>query len=75
MSDLADDAHGESRSREGLAVDDLVGQAELGADGADLVFEQRLERLDEVEVHALRERDEVVVALDLGGGLVAARTR
>ena len=72
VRDVADDAHGEARTRERLAVHDLVGQAELGADGADLVLEERLERLDEVEVHALGERDEVVVALDLGGRLVAA---
>ena len=42
VRDLADDAHGEAGARERLAVDDLVGQAELGAHRADLVLEERL---------------------------------
>ena len=41
VRDVADDAHGEARARERLAVHDLVGQAELGADRAHLVLEQR----------------------------------
>jgi hypothetical protein len=52
-------------------VDDLVGQAELGSDGAHLVLEQRPQRLDELEVHVLGQAAHVVVALD-GGGVLAA---
>ena len=69
--DLADDAHAEARARERLAPDDLLGQAELLADPADLVLEQVAERLDELEVHVFGEAADVVVRLD-GGRLGAA---
>ena len=40
LGDFADDADAQTRAGEGLAPDDLVRQAELGADGAHLVLEQ-----------------------------------
>ena len=49
--DLAEDADGQARTGEGLALDDLVRQAEFAADRADLVLEQVLERLDQLELH------------------------
>ena len=49
---------------EGLAPHDLVGQAELGADAADLVLEQAPQRLDQLEVHVVGQAADVVVALD-----------
>ena len=64
--DLADDAHGQARAREGLAPDDLVGQAELLADGAHLVLEQQAQRLDQVEGQVLGQPAHVVVRLDVG---------
>ena len=48
----ADDADREARPRERLAPDEALGQAELGADGADLVLEQRAQRLDELELRS-----------------------
>ncbi len=38
--------------------------AELGADGADLVLEQRAQRLDELELQVVRQAADVVVGLD-----------
>ena len=52
---------------ERLAPHDALGQAELLADGADLVLEQPAQRLDQLEVHLLGEAAHVVVTLDLGG--------
>ena len=46
--DLADDPHRQTRARERLAPDDLVGQAELVAEPAHLVLEQAAQRLDEL---------------------------
>ena len=65
--DLADDADAEPGPGERLAPDDLVGQAELGADRAHLVLEQVAQRLDQLEAHVLGEAADVVVALDRGG--------
>ena len=49
---------------ERLAPDQALGQAELGADGADLVLEQRAQRLDELELQVLGQPADVVVGLD-----------
>ncbi len=64
---LADDADGETGAGERLTVDHLGGKAQADAELADLVLEEVIKRLDEVEVHALREGNQVVVALDRGG--------
>ena len=64
--DLADDADAEAGPRERLAPDDALGQTELLADGAHLVFEQQAQRLDQLEAHLLGQPADVVVALDLG---------
>ena len=72
---VADDADGQTRAREGLAVHDAVGQPERRAQRPHLVLEEVVQRLDEVEVHALGERNEVVVTLDgarLAAGLAGA---
>ena len=60
----ADDADREAGPGEGLAPDEALGQAELGADGADLVLEQRAQRLDELELEVLGQAADVVVGLD-----------
>ena len=52
LGDLADDADAEAGAGERLAADDRLGQPELAADGADLVLEERAERLDQLEPFA-----------------------
>ena len=49
---------------ERLAPDEALGQAELGADGAHLVLEERPQRLDELELQVLGQPADVVVGLD-----------
>ena len=71
--DLADDPDPQARARERLPVDDLVGQAQLGADLAHLVLEQRTQRLDQRELDVVRQPADVVVALDRRGAGAAAR--
>ena len=60
----ADDADREAGARERLAPHEALGQAELGADRADLVLEQRPQRLDELELQVLGQAADVVVGLD-----------
>ena len=70
--DFADDADAQARAGEGLAPDDLVGQAELGADGAHLVLEEGAQRFDELELDVLGQAADVVVGLDVGRAVAAA---
>src|SRR6476619_5406917 len=55
--------------REWLAMDHRLGQPELEADRADLVLEQVAQRLDQLEPHVRGQATDVVVGLDLLGGL------
>src|SRR6185295_18897880 len=71
--DLADDPDREPGARERLAVDHRLGQAQLETNGADLVLEQVAQRLDELEPHVGGEPADVVVGLDLLGGLGLGR--
>ena len=71
LIDRTDNADGQTRARERLAEHDMTRQAQRQTKRADLVLKEVIERLDEVEVHALGERDQVVMALD--GGRLAAR--
>ena len=61
--------------RERLAQDHRLGQAQLQADLADLVLEQVAQRLDELEPQVRRQAADVVVGLDLLGGLRLGRGR
>ena len=61
---LAEDAHAEAGAGEGVAVDHLGRQAEFDADPAHLVLEQFAQRLDQLEVHVIRQAADVVVRLD-----------
>ena len=61
---LADDADAQPRTGERLAPDDVLGQAELLAHGADLVLEEVPQRLDELERHVVGKAAHVVVRLD-----------
>ena len=71
LVDRADDADGQTRAWERLTEHDVTRQAQCQTKRADLVLKEMVERLNEVEVHALGERDQVVMALD--GGRLAAR--
>ncbi len=72
---LAEDAHAQARAGERVAVDHVVGQAQLQADLAHFVLEQFAQRLDQFELHVLRQAADVVVRLDHVGlaGLGAGR--
>src|SRR5271157_5466462 len=47
-----------------LTLKNLLGHAEIAADFADFVLEEVFERLDELELHALGQASDVVMALD-----------
>ena len=70
--DLADDAHAQAGAGEGLPPDQLVGDAQLLAYPADLVFKEAGQGLDDVqELHVLGHFDLVMVGLDLIGVALA----
>ena len=52
--DGADDAHGEAGPGKRLPDDELLLEAEVAAEHADLVLEELAQRLDEREPHVLR---------------------
>src|SRR6185503_14189003 len=58
-----------------MAPEDVLGDAELRADAADLVLEQPAQRLDHIEVHDLREPADVVMRLDARARLRLATAR
>ena len=62
--DLAEDADRQARSRERLADQELLVDPEVAANGAHFILEQLAQRLDELELHALRQAADVVVTLD-----------
>ncbi|MNX96311.1 hypothetical protein D3C86_1286230 [compost metagenome] len=47
-----------------MASDEGVGQAQFAAQGADLVLEQFAQRLDQLQLHEVRQAADIVVALD-----------
>jgi hypothetical protein len=71
--DFAEDAHGQAGAGERLAPDDFLGQTEFQAEQPDLVLEQAFQRLDELELHVLRQAADVVMALDERGGIAGDR--
>ena len=62
--DRADVPDTERRPRERMTVDELRRQPEQPPDLTHFVLEQPLDRLDQLELHILRETADVVVALD-----------
>ena len=62
--DAARAADGEARTREGVAADETVGQAEFLAEHAHFILEQLAQRLDQLHVHALGQAADIVVRLD-----------
>jgi hypothetical protein len=69
---LTDDSDAEAGTREGLARNDFLWQAELTAHRAHLVLEQQPQRLDEFELQVAGQPTDVVMALDVGGPAAAA---
>ena len=47
--DIANDAHGQPWTGKRLAMDHVVRQPQLRADGSDLILEQVAQRLDQLE--------------------------
>lgn len=71
--DLADDADAKAWARERLAIDQMIGNAQLAPCFSHLVLEQETQRLDDLlEVDAVGQSADVVVALDDGGLAEAA---
>ena len=66
--DLAGDADREARAGERVAVDEMLGQAQLAAELAHLVLEQFAQRLDQLQFHARRQAADIVVRLDRDRG-------
>ena len=63
--DLTNDADTEARSGEGLASDNHFREAELPANGADLVLEQKAEGFNEGELYIIGKTTDVMVALNV----------
>src|SRR6185503_16835819 len=61
LADFAEDADAEAGAGEGMAMNHLAREAELDSETADLVLEQLAQRLDEPQVHLLREAADVVM--------------
>src|SRR5690606_6619261 len=57
-------ADSETRSRERMATDEAIRQAEFLAEQAYLVLEQFTQWFDELHLHALRQTTDIVVRLD-----------
>ncbi|EIT87961.1 cytosine deaminase [Parascardovia denticolens IPLA 20019] len=72
LGDFANNADGKTRTGERLTPDDLIRQAQLGADCADLVLEQGTQRLDQAEIKVRRQTAHVMVALDVRGAGASA---
>jgi hypothetical protein len=69
----AHDADRQARAGERLAPDEALGSPSSAPDGADLVLEQRPQRLDELEVQVVGQPADVVVGLDRRRARAAAR--
>ena len=70
---VSDDSDGEARSGEWMAPDDVFWEAEVFADDSDFVLEQVAERLDKLEAEFCGQAADVVVELDICGGIAVFR--
>src|SRR5437016_528435 len=61
---LAQNAHRQARPREWLALENFFRHSGFAANFADLIFKEVFERLDQLELHLLRQAAYVVVSLD-----------
>lgn len=57
---LTEDTDGNSWSWEGVAPDEILWNAEVGTEDADLILEELTERLNELEVHVLEETTNIL---------------
>lgn len=58
--DFAENANSDSRAGEGVPPDEILRNAKVGSEDADLVFEELAEGLDELEFHVLQETTDVL---------------
>ena len=58
-----------------MPPEDVLRDAELGADAADLILEEAPERLDDFERHDLGKAADVVMRLDASARLRVPRSR
>lgn len=71
--DLANDADAEAGAGERLTIDEMLGDAKLATSLSHLILEQEAQRLDDLlEVNAVGQSADIVVALDDGGLAEAA---
>src|SRR5262249_39828559 len=63
-SDFPQHTHSEARPRERLALENFFWHSKITSDFSDFVFEQVFQRLDQLELHLLRQSAAVVVRLD-----------
>ena len=61
---FAKNPNGETRAGEGLAIDNLLRQAELQPCLPYFIFKQLPQRLDQLEMHLVRQPADIVMALD-----------
>src|SRR5690606_27730186 len=73
--DAARAADGKARSREGVAANKALRNAEIAAELADFVLEQFAQRLDQLHVHAFWQAAHIVVRLDGDRGAASERHR
>jgi hypothetical protein len=66
--DLAGDPDGKAGPRERVAADHLRGQSQLAAEDTNLVLEQLAQRLDQLELHPIRQPADIMVRLDRDAG-------
>ena len=62
--DVAENAHGKTRSRERMARYQMLRHSELTTHAAHLVLEQQAQRLAKLQIHLFRQSAYIVMALD-----------
>src|SRR5207237_4310324 len=73
--DRSEHPHRETRAGERMPPENVLRDAELGADAADLILEEAPERLDDFERHDLGKPADVVMRLDASARLRVPRSR
>ena len=71
-SDGTNNPDTQARTREGLTLDYVVRQTQLGADGPYFILEKSTKRFNELKIKILRQAAYIVVALNIGCPVSAA---
>lgn len=72
LRDIADDTDGKAGAGKRLTHYQILGQAKLAAERADLILEQQAQRFDDLlEVNEIGQASDIVVALDNGCNICA----